>query len=78
MADRKKGEALAEGVAEIVEAHNEIIDLLFKNGHNLSEGGKGLIAEIKRRGLKQKDAARILGITPAAVYNHWHGVADAA
>ncbi len=45
---------------------------MFKNGLNLSEGGKGVIAQIKRRKLKQKDAARILGTAPSAIGKHWH------
>ena len=45
---------------------------MFKNGLNLPEGGKDVIAEIKRRKLKQRDAARILGTAPSANSNHWH------
>ena len=69
---------MATEVAEIVDAHNELMDLMFKNGLNLSDGGKGVIAEVKRRGGRQKDAARVLGITPGAVYNHWHGETEDA
>ena len=72
MVDRKKGLTLASEVAKIVDAHNELVDLMFTNGVNLSKGGRGVIAELKRRGGKQKDASRILDIAPSAIGKHWH------
>lgn len=60
-------------VAEAEQA-NELVELLYSTGGRLSEGGKGIIAEGKKRGYKQKKLADLLGITPAAVYNHWHNI----
>ncbi|MHC2086619.1 hypothetical protein [Methylobacterium sp. CM6244] len=69
-----KIDEIRQEVEGVEVAYNELRDLMFTNERNLSEGGKGLIKEIKRRSMRQKDAVRILGISPSAAYNHWHDV----
>lgn len=67
-----KLDAIRTEVAELNQSYEELYGLMFTNDRNLSDAGRGVIAELKRRGMRQKDAVRILGISSAGAYNNWH------
>lgn len=77
MIDTDLIETLRAQAVDTNERYAWLKSLMFTNAYNLSEGGRGLIAEAKRRNLKQSDIADLLGISPSAVNKHWQEIEPA-
>ncbi|MCJ2097488.1 hypothetical protein [Methylobacterium sp. E-046] len=71
MVNLTKIDAIRNEAKNLNDQYSEIHALMFTNDRNLSDAGRGLISELKRRGLRQKDAVRILGISATAAHNNW-------